>query len=101
MTEASTYAVSWLDSSARYVGYAELRPQTLRLEGRGAVGAEGLRTIPYREIASVDLRRVNGTRTVALETSSGGTVVIASLDRPGSLAELADRLRRLTDSPQG
>lgn len=99
MTEASTYAVSWGDERARFVGYAELEPGRLRLEGRGSEGGERVLTIPYDAIASVAIQRVNGSRGIALELADS-VVVIASLDRPGSLAELVDRLRTVAGSPQ-
>lgn len=100
MTETSTYAVAWREGPARYVGHVELRADQLRLEGRGPVG-QGLRAIPYADITRVEVHRVNGSRGIALALPRDGLVEITSLDRPGSLAELADRLRKLTDSPQG
>lgn len=99
MGEASTYAVSWRDGGTRFIGYAELRGSELRLEGRGAGGREELRTVPYANVVNVVVRRSNGSRLIALELRSGEAITIRSLDRPGSLGELADQLRTLTDSP--
>ena len=100
MADGTTYAIAWqgVDKN-RFVGYLRLEPEVLRLEGRGRAGAEGLRTVAYDAVSRVELRRDNGSREIALRLHGDDVVVLTSLDRPGSLGELADHLRNLTDSP--
>lgn len=100
MDEATSYAVTWTDQGARFVGHALLAARALRLEGRDGSAREGLRTIRFDQIAGLELRRTNGHRSLVVEIEGDDEVLIASLDRPGSLGELFDRLRLLTDSPQ-
>jgi hypothetical protein len=95
-----TYAVAWSGGDTRFVGYARLETRALRLEGRDADGSEGLRTISYHDIDAIDVSRTNGSRGIVLDVVGDDRVVITSLDRPGSLGELIERLRSLTDSPQ-
>jgi hypothetical protein len=101
MTDGTTYAIAWqgVDEN-RFVGYLRLEPELLRLEGRGRGGVEGLRTVAYEAVNQVELRRDNGSRKIALRLRGEDVVVLTSLDRPGSLGELADHLRNLTDSSQ-
>jgi hypothetical protein len=101
MAERPSYAVAWRDGPTRFVGHAEVGADCLRLEGRAPDVTEGLRTIRYTDVERVDVQRVNGARGLALVLAAGRVVTIMSLDRPGSLVELADRLRKLTDSPHG
>lgn len=98
MSPASTYAVTWTDAGALFVGYAQLRARELRLEGRSN-GREGLRSVPYRDVVGIDVHRGSAGRGLAVALAGGDVLTISSLDRPGSLGELADRLRKLTDSP--
>lgn len=101
MVETRSYAVTWTEGSSRFVGHAMLTDRVLRLEGRDESGREGRRTIRFDQIAGLELRRRNGDRNLAVEIADDDELLIASLDRPGSLGELSDRLRVLTDSPQG
>lgn len=101
MAERPSYAVAWRDGPTRFVGHAEVGADCLRLEGRAPDAAEGLRTIRYTDVARVDVERVNGARGIVVVLATDRVVTITSLDRPGSLAELVDRLRKLTDSPHG
>jgi hypothetical protein len=101
MVETRSYAVTWTEGSSRFVGHALLTDRVLRLEGRDESGREGRRTIRFDQIAGLELRRRNGDRNLAVEIADDDELLIASLDRPGSLGELSDRLRVLTDSPQG
>ena len=100
MVDPVSYAVTWAERGTRFVGHALLVDRGLRLEGRDADANEGLRSIPFDQIVSLETRRTNGHRSLLLELAGDDSVVITSLDRPGSLGELADRLRLLTDSPQ-
>ena len=102
MTHGTTYAIAWQGvGENRFVGYLRLEPEVLRLEGRGRGGVEGLRTVAYETVSQVELHRDNGSREIALRLSGDEVVVLTSLDRPGSLGELADHLRNLTDSQHG
>jgi hypothetical protein len=99
MSAPTSYAVSWRNGHTRFVGYARFEPAGLRLEGRDADGSEGLRTISYEDIGRIDVSRTNGSRGIVLEVRGANRVVITSLDRPGSLGEMAEQLRGRTDSP--
>jgi hypothetical protein len=91
--------VAWHDGKTTYVGYVRLEPDAVRLEGRDVTGGEGLRTLGYDAIDRIDVSRTNGSRGIVLDVRGADRVVITSLDRPGSLAELAEQLRGRTDSP--
>jgi hypothetical protein len=99
MTETTSYAVSWSERGIRFVGYARLGTNGLRLAGGGAGGREQLRTLRYEDVKAVDVVRVNAHRELALDLGEE-RLLISSLDRPGSLGELAERLRKLACSPQ-
>ena len=99
MSSPTSYAVAWRNGHTRFVGYARLESAGLRLEGRDADGSEGLRTISYEDIDRIDVSRTNGSRGIVLELRGADRVVITSLDRPGSLGEMAEQLRGRTDSP--
>jgi hypothetical protein len=98
MVAPVSYAVSWAAGDARFVGHALLADRGLRLEGRDPNAHEGRRWIRFDEIVGLELRRTNGHRGLVVEIADEDDVLISSLDRPGSLGELADRLRLLTDS---
>ena len=100
MPAPTSYAVTWRNGQTRFVGYARLESAGLRLEGREADGSEGLRTIGYEDIGRVDVIRMNGHRGIVLELMGDDRVAVTSLDRPGSLGELAERLRSLAGSPR-
>ena len=99
MSTPTSYAVDWRNGHTRFVGYARLEPAGLRLEGRDADGAEGLRTISYENISRIDVSRMNGHRGIVVELRGDDRIVITSLDRPGSLGELSELLRALAGSP--
>ncbi len=97
MTEVNTYAVTWQEGDARFVGHAEVGPDGLRLEGRGAGRAETVSEVPYTAIDRVDVLRTNGSRGLVVELQGSRHLLIGSLDGPGTLGELSDRLRKLTE----
>lgn len=99
MSEATTYAIVWDDDENRFVGSLRLEPDLMRFEGRGSGGEEGLRTVTYGDIRRIELRRNNGSREIAISLADNDNLLLTSLDAPGSLGELADRLRRSTDYP--
>ena len=96
MTETN-YAVSGSAEGIRFVGYALFRPDGLRLAGGGPGGREQLRTLRYEDVVDVGVVRVNAHRELALDLGDE-LLLVSILDRPGSLAELAERLRELTGS---
>ena len=100
MVEPLSYAVTWAVGEARFVGHALLADRGLRLEGRDANANEGRRAVGFDQIAGLALLRANGHRTLVIEVAGQEPVHVTSLDRPGSLSELAERLEHLTDSPQ-
>jgi hypothetical protein len=96
----ATYAVSWEQEKAfAGTGRLELGPDGVSLEGRN----EGLPVhfrVPYAQVESFRLARVNGERlrsrpTLVLDLVGGETLRIASLAQPGIVAEVADRLAAL------
>jgi hypothetical protein len=98
MTETTSYAVAWTAEEVRFVGYARLGSEELRLAGGGHDGREQLHTLRYEEVTGVNLVRANAHRELALDVG-GERLMLSSLDRPGSLGELAERLRVLTIRP--
>ena len=99
MSAPTSYAVAWRTAHTRFVGHARFERAGLRLEGRDAGGSEGLRTISYEDISRIDVNRLNGHRGIVLELTGDDRISITSLDRPGSLGEMAEQLRDRTDSP--
>ena len=97
ITDTTSYAVSWRDSDLRFVGHARLMPDGLRLAGGGPEGREQVRTLLYDDLTNVDIVRLKSHRELALELGDE-LLMVSSLDRPGSLGELAERLRKLTDT---
>lgn len=95
-----SYAVSWSEDDVQFVGHARLSPEGLRLIGGSPGGREQLRTLRYEDVTNVDVVRVRSHRELALELGDE-LLMVSSLDRPGSLGELAGRLLKLTDSSQG
>ena len=93
MTETNSYAVSWTAGDVRFVGYARLGRDGLRLAGGGPGGREQLRTLPYEDVKDVAVVRVNAHRELALDLGDE-LLMVSSLDRPGSLGELGEQLRR-------
>ena len=99
MNDTTTYAVSWRDTELRFVGHARLLPEGLQLAGGGPEGREQVRTFRYDDVTNVDIVRLKSHRELALELGDE-LVMVSSLDRPGSLGELAERLLKLMDPPQ-
>ncbi|HET9675226.1 MAG TPA: hypothetical protein VFP31_10495 [Gaiellaceae bacterium] len=100
MVDPVSYAVTWAEDEARFVGHALIVDRGLRLEGRDANAHVGRRSVRFDQIVSLETRRTNGHRSLLLELAGDDRLVVTSLDRPGSLGELTDRLRLLTDRPQ-
>ena len=98
MTDTTSYAVSWRYTDLRFVGHARL----LDAEGEGATaaakGREQVRTLRYEDVTNVDIVHLMSHRELALELGDE-VLMVSSLDRPGSLGELAERLLKLVDTP--
>jgi hypothetical protein len=99
MSETSSYAVSWTDDGVRFVGHARLGRDGLQLAGGGPGGREQHRTLRFDDVVGVDVVRVETGRELAVDLGEE-LLMVSSLDRPGSLWELADRLRKLTQPPR-
>jgi hypothetical protein len=93
----ATYAVRWKeDDGSEGTGRLELGPAGPSLEGRNE-GLPAQFRLPYGEVKSFRLARVNGERlrnrpTLVLELAGGETMRIASIAQPGIVSEIADRL---------
>lgn len=91
--------VLWTEGGgAAHAGRLDLEPGRLRLAG-GPRGAERALEIPFAEIASVrtaraEAERLRGRQALVLTRHDGTTVAIATLDRPSTLPELAERIER-------
>lgn len=99
VTARRTYAVAWVEDGAHFVGSAKPRPRALCLEGR-TNGSERLSMLPYRDIARIMVERAAGRTELALELRNARRIVISSLDKAGTVLELAEELYRFADSPQ-
>jgi hypothetical protein len=93
------YAVVWNNGTPRPVpGSLEFAPEGIVLRG-----TETTLDLPYSEIRSAhvgrrDEDRVGGRLALVLELASGDVVRIASLNGPGTLNELAERLEGTADA---
>lgn len=86
----SSYAVWWNEGKGpRHVGKLELAPLHVLLSGNGA----GTLAVPLDDIASVENRRGE----VHITGRAAATLRIGSLDAPGVLRELANRLAASID----
>jgi hypothetical protein len=84
----STYAVSWCGANgARCAGRLDIDDRALRLTG-ASNGCEVREAIPFREIDNVRLE----DGRLRIIRRKGRSFSIGSLDAPGVLHELAERL---------
>jgi len=86
MTPASYAMFWWTDDGPKAAGRVELSPQHLALASTTPVPV--VEHIALRELARVLIER----GTMHLERHGLPTVHVCSLDRPGALRELHDRL---------
>ena len=82
-------------------GKLELEPTALRLEGSLSTRTPFVHRVYFEDIESVRVGRENGDRlagkpSLILQLAVGGPLRIGSVDGIGRLAELAERLGRLT-----
>ena len=85
-----TYAVYWNEPDGpRYAGRIALGPSFAELSGGAAYGKRSLHRIFFNEIESVGYERGR----LELRRRAGVPIRIGSIDGPGALRELADRLQ--------
>jgi hypothetical protein len=86
----SSYAVYWNEGEGlRHAGRFELERDHARLVGRSRNGTSRLVRILFGEIVSVRY----GYGRLRVERRAEPALEIGSVDRPGALRELAERLR--------
>ena len=99
-----TYAVTWEEpQGTRRSGRLELGADALHLEGGNGDGAASTE-LPYTDVrrfrlARSSVERLHGRPTLLLELLGGQVLRIAGVSQPGIVAELSDRLARLTGDP--
>jgi hypothetical protein len=86
----SSYAVYWNEGSGlRHAGRFDFEPGYAQLVGHTGQGTRKLLRILFADIASVQY----GSGRLRVERRAQPPVEIGSVDRPGALHELADRLQ--------
>ncbi len=91
-----SYAIYWNEGEVgpRYAGRLELSDSSVELSG-SAFGHRFLESISFDDIASVRLSAGN----LRVSRRDGAPLDIGSVDGPGSLRELADRLASALTEP--
>jgi hypothetical protein len=85
-----SYAVYWNEGGgARFAGRLDLEPGYAELAGRTAHGGRTLLRVLFAEIAGVRY----GRGRLRVERHGQAELEIGSVDGPGALHELADRLQ--------
>ena len=93
-----TYAVVWHSrGTPRHVGKLEVGSGDIRLSGAVPGGVRATIAIPFERVARVALgrswhERLDGRPTVVVGLVGGEAVHIASLDGPGTVQEILQRL---------
>jgi hypothetical protein len=84
-----SYAIYWyvMELAPRYVGRLELTESSVELSG-SALGHRFLASIAFADIASA---RLSGGR-LRIRRRGGAALELGSVDGPGSLREIAERL---------
>jgi hypothetical protein len=91
-----SYAAYWNEGDgARYAGRLEFEPEGAALAGRAARGARRLFELLFDDIASVDY----GHGRLRVGRRGQPDLEIGSVDGPGSVRELADRLQVAVSPP--
>lgn len=100
-----SYAVTWREADGLVrAGKLTLGPGCLRLEGGTARGRLSAQKILFSDLAVIETsrdpaKRIGGRPTILLWRSNRPLLAIACIDDPGSLHELAERLRQaITDT---
>ena len=96
-----TYGVVWREGDGPLArGRLELLPRAVRLDGvAGSIPVA--REIPYDELEAVRVGRsgpdrLNGHPSLVLEPRHGEPIVVAAVAQAGVVAELTERLAKLT-----
>jgi hypothetical protein len=94
--ELSIPVIWTADGGAPLAGRLDVYGDRLHLDG-GSRDTRAQREVRYDEIASARIGRENGDRingraAMVLDLGGGGTVSLASFDRPGTLGELLHRI---------
>lgn len=100
-TSQLRHAVVWRGSDgAVHKGRLDLGEDALRLTGTGPKAEFADLKIPYADLTAIHIgrataERVNGTRSLVVESEWSGPVHIASVEGPGSIFEIGDLLAEL------
>jgi hypothetical protein len=82
-----SYAMTWhIGDGPRHVGRIEVRADAIQLTATAPAHARW--DVPYDGIATIELER----RVLRLRTGALPEIRISSIDRPGALRELAERI---------
>src|SRR5262245_38193155 len=98
-TMARSYAVTWQQSAGSpHAGKLELDESAISLQGRNGGGPVTLR-VPYRELLAVKVApapdRLAGRPTLVLDRWGKRTLRIASVDAPGIILEVAEKVESM------
>ena len=95
----AAYAVTWHEEGRpAYAGRLEVGSSFFRFEGSGPRGRLLSQLLYFRDLAAVRIGRapedrIAGRPALVIERRSGPSVHVATLGDPGTLHELADKLR--------
>jgi hypothetical protein len=98
----SSYAVLWSEPLREIeTGKLELEPDGIRFEGSHGGRGGCVHRVHYDDMESVRIghhtrERLGGRPAVVVGLDEGGPLRIGSVDRIGTVAELADELTRLS-----
>lgn len=89
--QEETYAVYWTDEpdGRRYAGRIALHDDHAVLSGSGANGRRSFYRLFFDELVSARYERGR----LSLRRRSAPTIHVGSVDKPGALKELADRVQ--------
>jgi hypothetical protein len=94
-----SYAVIWREPAGPLrAGKLILGPTELRLESGAPRGRLSARTLRYADLSGVEMssrpeERIHGGPTVLVKRTGQATLALATVGSPGSLHEVAERLR--------
>jgi hypothetical protein len=94
----ASYAVIWREAAGPlWAGKLVLGPTELRLESGAPRGRLATRTLRYADLSAVETtrlpeERIHGRPTVLVKRTGKAPLAIATVESPGSLHEVAERL---------